>query len=480
MEGLEKKELLARMDRAFNRPRNVAVVGAARHNNFGWIRRHLPFHQKHGQLFHVNIDKNEWPGAEALGVQNFPSLLDIPEPIDYVSISVPRQIVPRVLQDCIGKGVAVTHVFTAGFGESAEDEGIRLEQIIRDMARQGGMPIIGPNCVGLFNPAMGLRQAEGQYHGEGGFLGYISNSGTQAIAPTAEAIANDIRMSKCFSMGNGFVLEHADYLDFLAQDEETEVIGMYIEGIRTPQRFFESLREACKRKPVIIWKVGQTEDAARAVMGHSGTGLFRDHLWNALVTKCGAIQVNSIEEMIDTVKAIHMVPPGLGYNVGIYAATGGHTTESANAFARAGFKTPPFSEGTLRELASFLPLIGGNYVNPIDSGAVGYDFGQIMGVVRGDSNIDVMVVELPAGRLTDSPELFDDRIKVIKEFQEHSVKPIIVIASISFPKRDSSEAEAVGRKLGQMGIASFSSFERGARALKNVVDYYALRAYLAD
>ncbi|MBF8266868.1 MAG: hypothetical protein HW388_376 [Dehalococcoidia bacterium] len=100
---MKQSETLARIERGFN-PRNVAVIGAARHNEFRWIKAHLPFHQNHGKVFHVNIDENEWPGAEALGVKNFKSLLDIPEPIDYVCISVPRQVVPRLLPDCAQRG----------------------------------------------------------------------------------------------------------------------------------------------------------------------------------------------------------------------------------------------------------------------------------------------------------------------------------------------------------------------------------------
>ena len=102
--------------------------------------------------FHVNIDEDEWPGAEELGVQNYRSILDIEEPIDYVTISVPRRIVPRLVADCIKKDVALVHIFTAGFEESGEEEGIQLDHEIRDMARASGLLIMGPNCMGLFKP----------------------------------------------------------------------------------------------------------------------------------------------------------------------------------------------------------------------------------------------------------------------------------------------------------------------------------------
>ena len=172
---LETTETLVKMERGFY-PRNVAVIGAARHNQHRWIKAHLPFHENHGQVFHVNINEDEWPGAKALGVQNFRSLLDIPGPVDYVTISVPRKFVPSLIQDCIDKEVSVVHIFSAGFEESGEEEGIRIDREISDKAKRAGLLIIGPNSMGLFNPQIGIRQTEGEYYGETGPFGYISQS----------------------------------------------------------------------------------------------------------------------------------------------------------------------------------------------------------------------------------------------------------------------------------------------------------------
>ena len=222
-----KKETLKKLERAFS-PRNVAVVGAARHNNYNWIRAHLPFHQKQGQVFHVNINEEEWPGASALGVKNFHALTDIPDPVDYVTVSVPRQVVPQVLQDCIKKEVAAVHVFSAGFGESKEEEGIRLDCVISELAEKEDLLVIGPNCTGLFNPAIGLRQGQNQYYDESGSFGYISQSGSQARFLSMEADRNGIKISKSISVGNCLVLDLPDFIDYLAQDGDTGFIGMYV------------------------------------------------------------------------------------------------------------------------------------------------------------------------------------------------------------------------------------------------------------
>ena len=138
---LGKSEILAKMERGFY-PRNVAVVGAARHNQHRWLKAHLAFHKSHGEVFHVNIDEAEWDGATELGVQSFHSILDIKEPVDYVTISVPRKVVPLIIDECIRKDVSVVHIYTAGFEESGEEEGIRLDNEIREMAQKSGLLII--------------------------------------------------------------------------------------------------------------------------------------------------------------------------------------------------------------------------------------------------------------------------------------------------------------------------------------------------
>ena len=475
-----QKEKLARLERAFN-PRNVAVIGAARHNNFSWIRSHLTFHQNHGKVFHVNINQDEWPGAKALGVDCFASLLDIPEPVDYVTVSVPRQVVPRVLEDCIKKEVTAVHVFAAGFGESGEDEGIRLDHEISEMARKSGLLVIGPNCLGLYNPAKGIRQSSGQYYGESGYMGYISQSGTQATGFTMEADANDIKISKCISMGNGLVVDLPDFIDYLAEDEDTKVIGMYVEGPRDPRRFFKSLKEACKKKPVLIWKVGQTEDAARATAAHTNTPYLREDLWSSLVDRCGAIQVDSLEEMIDTIKAVSLIPPATGYNMGLFALSGGHSTEMASVFSRFGFKIPPLTERSYQELGSFFNLQGGNYVNPIQAMGVSKEhYARIVDILRKDENLDLVAIELSAGPLSQSQDFLDERIQAIKDSKEGSLKPVILIITTSFPRVDSSVLDSIGNRLAQDGIPCFYSFQRGAQALKRVVTYHTIRAYLSD
>lgn len=473
---LGRAETLARMERGFN-PRNVVVIGAAKHNQHRWLKAHLPFHQNHGNVLNVNIDENEWPGAAELGIQNYHSILDIQEPVDYVTISVPRTVVPRLIEECIRKEVAIVHIYTAGFEESGEEEGIRLDREISEMARKSGLLIIGPNCMGVFNPAVGIRQSENQYHGESGYFGYISQSGSMASGMVAEANASDVKMSKCISMGNGMVLDVPDYLDYFAEDAETKVIGMYLEGVRDPHRFFESLRAASSKKPVLVWKVGQTEDAARATQAHTGTSYIQESLWNSLLIRCGAIPIESQDQMIDTVKTLSLIPSASGYNVGLYASTGGHSTDMANVFSKNGFKIVPLTESSYEELGSFLDLIGKNFVNPIQQ-APAEHFERIVDILCRDENVDLVALEIPARRLASDDKFFDDRVRILREAQAGSPKPIVAIVSNGYPRLSPDAEEAMNKRFTREGILAFPSFLSGARALRTVVDRYILNGYL--
>ena len=140
------------------------------------------------------------------------------------------------------------------------------------MALEAGMPLIGPNCMGIFSPAAGVRQNEDQYHGESGPVGFIGQSGTHTVyTSTTLNVVHGIKLAKSVSFGNAAVLEAADYLDYFAADPAVEIIGMYIEGVRDGRRFVRSLREAAAKKPVLIWKGGQTEQGARAAASHTAS-----------------------------------------------------------------------------------------------------------------------------------------------------------------------------------------------------------------
>src|SRR5439155_17072824 len=231
-----------RLDRAFN-PRTIAVVGDKRAMGYLWLHCMKTFD---GKVYSVQVDPNEIPGIEAIGVPNFKSLLEVPDEIDYVVCAVPRQVSPRIIADCIEKKVGAVALFTSGFAETETPEGIAGQEQVTQMARASGLLLIGPNCMGIYNRRLGVRHSGDQEAGDAGNVAFISQSGTHCINFSLFGAVHGIKCSKTVSFGNAVVLDAPDYLDYLAQDSETEVIALYIEGVKDGRRFLNSLRAATR------------------------------------------------------------------------------------------------------------------------------------------------------------------------------------------------------------------------------------------
>ena len=461
------------LERAFE-PRSVAVVGDKRDMGYFWLRSLGTFQ---GKVYSVQIDPAEFPGIEALGVENHLSLLDIPEPVDYVIVAVPREVAPRVVADCIRKGVGGVSLFTSGFAETDTEEGVGLQRVIAEMAREAGLNLIGPNCIGIFNPAVGLRHNLDQYWGEGGSVGFITQSGTIALMFSLVGALEGIRVSKAVSYGNAAVLDSADYLEYLAQDPETRIIAMYVEGVGEGRRFFHCLREAAAKKPVVLWKGGQTEEGARAAASHTGVLASPGAIWRALVEQCGIVGVDDLEETIDVAKALLYLKPAEGRRVGLVSMSGGHSVMVADAFSRAGLSVPPLDESSYRRLASFFSIIGGSYQNPFDISSAFFPVEDplanlvlMLDILDGDRNIDCIALELSVPLLGGrwSGEALDDMLDRLVAFRDRSGKPFLVVLTVGHKEVEAGEVRG---QLLERGLPCFPTFARAARALGKFLHY---------
>lgn len=470
------KAIVEKLDRAFN-PRSVAVVGDKMELGYMWLTSLAHFQ---GKVYSVQIDERELPGIEALGVKNYFSLLDIPDEVDYVIVAVPRAVAPKIVKDCIQKRVGGVMLFTSGFAETNTEEGIRLQRVITEMAREAHLNLIGPNCVGIFNPKIGLRHAVDQYFGDSGNVGFISQSGTHATFFSLVGEVNGVRVSKSVSYGNAVVLDSTDYLEYLGEDEDTKIIGLYIEGVKNGREFFSALREVAKRKPVLIWKGGETEAGTRATASHTASLAESPLIWEALIKQCGAIKVNNLDEMVDTIKALLYAKPTTGNRVGLVAMTGGQSVVITDAFAKAGLEVPLLTESSYREFASFFDIIGSSYRNPLDISSNLWSMDNIIrciDILNDDKMIDAVVLELSVVFLTRlswvMPNFFDNLIDALSIYKARSNKPFLTILISAHAESEATEAK---KKLVERGIPSFPSFERGAKALKKVVEYYRFQS----
>jgi acetyl-CoA synthetase (ADP-forming)/acetyltransferase len=339
--------------------------------------------------------------------------------------------------------------------------------------------------MGIYNPSLGLRQNAEQPWGEAGNVGFISQSGTHCINFSHLAYVHGVRCSKTVSYGNAEVLDVDDYLDYMTNDPQTEVIGMYVEGPRDGRRFFRALRRAARLKPVVVWKGGQTEAGARAIYSHTAALATREALWNAAMRQAGAVTADSLEEIVDVVKGLLYIKPGTGRRVGLVAMTGGQSVIIADAFGRTDLEVPLLTPASYEKLASFFNIIGGSYRNPLDAGGtmlMGFrmdNLERMLDILDEDANVDAVVLESAATFLKShrlmSATLLDKMLTLSSDYKERCQKPFLMILQ---PWHLEEAMVKIRSKFLQRGIATFGGFQQGANALSKVIGYHRFRAGL--
>ena len=456
----------SKLDRAFN-PQCVVVVGDSMRNNFQWLRGQGRFK---GKLYSVQVNPETIKGIEAIGITNYTSLLDIPERVDLVIVTAPRSAAIKILEDCIGKEVAAAHFFTSGFAETDTEDGIRLERTLKEKAEQANFHLVGPNCMGIFNPRVGIGQNIGQYNNNTGTVGFISQSGTHAQTFAYEAHVQGVDISKSVSFGNGTVLDSTNYLEYFGSDPDCKIIGMYLEGVKDGRWFFQVLREVTTRKPVVIWKGGRTEEGGRAISSHTGSLAVPQAIWESAVRQCGAVQVARMEEMVDTLKALLFLPSICGNRVGITGGSGGQSVAIADVFAEAGLSVPSLTQESYDKLMEFYSLIGGGYRNPVDTGNQNSrEMGRILEILGQDANIDNLV--LLSGGAMGGSERLQNQIDLLADIGKRNSKAVVAVVSYSAPDQMRAARDAT-KSFQKSGIPTFPSMERAALALRNTLEYY--------
>ncbi|HEX4211459.1 MAG TPA: acetate--CoA ligase family protein, partial [Candidatus Binataceae bacterium] len=469
--------------RAFN-AKAVAVIGDKRMGGYMWLRAMKRYS---GHLYSVQIDPNEIPGIEAMGITNYKSLAEVPETIDYAVSAVPRQVAPRILKDCVANKVRGIGFFTSGFSETTEELGIKLENELRAIATASEIALVGPNCMGLYNAATGMCNFPDLNSGQAGDVCFISQSGTHSINFCSQAPLRGIRVNKAASIGNVLMLEAADFIDVMTEDPATRVLGMYVEGVRDGRRFFESLRRAASRHPVVVWKGGMTEAGARATFSHTGSLATPAAMWSAMVRQSGAVSVSGLDAMLDAVELLARGRRVKGKRMGLVAMTGGQSVVITDTFASAGLEIPALSPASYDELQSFFNIIGGSYRNPLDAGGTiggGVNTGNlehILQILDRDAVIDAIVLEIGTGMRAHRWATHEDELTglldKIAAFNQASAKPFVVILHPAHVETVVARAKQLAR---ERGLVVFESFERAAAAIRVGHDYWSGPAALKN
>lgn len=346
-------------------PRSVAVVGSLAEPDRWWLKAYyidplLKFGYP-GQIYAVNPK-----GGESPDLAVYRSLNDIPGPVDHVVLCVSARRTPQLVSQCRDLGVKTINIFSAGFAETGEREGIEIQQSLVEIAGTSGMRVIGPNCMGLYCPETGLSFCT-DFPQEPGPIGLLCQSGGNTTYIIRVAAERGLRFSKGVSYGNACDLNECDLLEYMAADPETRVIAAYIEGTKDGARLLKALTGAAAAKPVVVFKGGYTEGGSRATASHTGSLAGSDAVWDGLLKQVGAIRVYSVEEMVDVLVALlHMRPPR-GPNTCVAGNGGGASVMATDECERAGLRLLPLPPETRERLKKFIPLAGSMLRNPIDT-----------------------------------------------------------------------------------------------------------------
>ena len=269
------------------------------------------------------------------------------------------------MQDCAQKGVKVAIVITGGLAEVGED-GEKIEREIVAIARRGGIRVVGPNCLGHFDTFSGFYTVPFLPQVKKGSIALISQSGNSSQSILNHGLEMGLGFSKFISSGNEGDLRFVDYLEYLEQDEKTDVILGYVEGIREGRRFLEVATRITKKKPIVIMKAGRSDIGARAARSHSAALAGSNEVLDAAFKQCGVLRVDDLTEMVDVAVALLGQPLPRGRRVGVLAMGGGMAVMAADALRKEGLELPHLSASTMDTINTLLSQrwSRGNPVDP--------------------------------------------------------------------------------------------------------------------
>jgi acyl-CoA synthetase (NDP forming) len=463
-------------------PQSIAVIGASSDDNAerkSWVGRLLEYGYK-GKIYPIN------PKAPVvMGMKAYPSVKSVPEPIDYAILSIRSSFVPGALRDCIAKGIKVAHIFAAGFAETGMEEGKKLQQEVINIINEGKIRIIGPNCMGIYNPKTGLT-FNVRFSREVGNVGIVSQTGAGMMELIPHANARGIRFSKVVSYGNALDLNASDFLEYLAADDETKYIFCYVEGVNDGYRFFTAVRDCNRTKPVIVLKGGLTEGGSGAVSSHTASLAGSELVWKAFFNQTGAIQVDTLGEAVEQIVAAEKLPEIKGRRIGIVARGGGVGVVATDTCERAGLKVPALSKETRLELAKITPADAGSSIrNPVEIGlgrfGVSEHYATGLRLVADDPNIDVVMAVLNPHVYTQEgvgEKEIDQSAQVLIDTAKTLSKPLVAVITLGDAIDVIGMEMNAQEKMLNAGVPTFSTVESAILAISKMAKYWEFRRSL--
>ncbi|MEM0356086.1 MAG: CoA-binding protein [Desulfurococcaceae archaeon] len=443
-------------------PRSIAIIGASKKpGKIGHdILKNLIDYGYSGRIYPVNPNIDE-----IYGLKSYPSILSIPDEVDVAIIAIPAEKVLSVAEECGIKGVKILVVITSGFSEVGN---VDAEANLVKIAKKYGMRILGPNIFGYVYTPSKLNATFGPREVLGGNIAFITQSGALGIALMGWTIMEEIGLSSIVSLGNMSDIDMIELSEYFAEDPNTKVIAMYLEGLKpgSGKDFVERMRRVVLKKTVIVIKAGRSERGALAVASHTGSLAGSDMLYDAAFKQAGVIRAYGIEELFDYSRAFATQPLPQGEETIIITNGGGAGVMATDAAEENGIKLLNPSDSLREAFRKTMPWFGSSK-NPIDltGQAVVENYVGALEIAYESPEVKNIILLYCRTSVLDPLELAKAIVDVKNRYRDVS-KPILVSMIGGIDVKEAS------KYLNRNNIPTYPIPERAVKSLAKLIEYY--------
>lgn len=446
-------------------PNSIAVIGASekpRSVGRTILRNLLDSAARESSAPYANAIYPIHPSQpNVLGLRAYPNISEVPAPVELAIIATPAITVPQIIRECAAVNVECAIIIAAGFRETGP-AGMQLEQEIIEIARASGMRLLGPNCLGIIRPHIGLNASFASTMPRAGEIAFVSQSGALGTAVLDWSIRENFGFSAFVSVGSMLDLGWAELVDYLGSDPQTESIVLYMESVGNARAFLSAARQVALDKPIVILKAGRSPQGARAAELHTGALAENDAVLDAAFRRAGALRVETVSDLFEMAQVLAKQPRPRGPRLAILTNAGGPGVLATDALVTQGGVLAELARDSIGQLDAILPLHW-SHTNPIDMlGDAGpTEYARALEVVSHDANADGILVILTPQAMTDPTACAD----AIKPFAQIRTKPLLA------SWMGGTEVEIGANILRAAAIPVFPYPDRAVRMFNNLVRY---------
>ncbi len=440
-------------------PKSIAIIGATtKTDKVGYvITRNLLDGAYQGGVYPVNPKYDE-----VLGLKCYKSILDIKGRVDCALIAIPADAVPQVIKECGEKKVGGAVILSGGFEEVGRTD---LAERIKEYSKKYNLPIIGPNCLGVYNPYTRMDSIFFPTYKLGrpkpGAISFVTQSGAVGSVMLDLAACYNIGISKFISYGNATILDESDLLEFLGADKKTKTIILYLEGVKDGRKLLRTLQRINRKKPIVVLKAGKGEMGKKAAVSHTGNLAGNYLSYKAAFRQAKVVEADDVEELFNFMR-IFSQPMARGKRIAVITNGGGLGVLTTDAIEKEGLELVDFDKETEEKLRKIIP----NYTNPKNPLDMAADasvdmYEKAIQLYLETGYIDLIAISI----LFQTPTLDERLVNVIVQAVEKKQKPIIVI-TIGGEYTDSYR-----KIMESKGIVTFSSPSEAIKTLKKFTEY---------